>query len=188
MVSERVCKSWLLIPSWLDPLKLTRLLMSKKAVLFSVGTTSFDAMMDFFDQKESIEVLQQIEVGQVFLQLGSSSWRPKNLTDSFEVSIIHSYDQYMKCLGRADLVICHSGAGTLLDCLKANKRIFSVVNDSLVDNHQLEIFQELQRRNLIIGEENSSSLSVPSLKSKLLYLFGNKVSFLSSKKKTSVVE
>lgn len=32
-------------------------------------------------------------------------------------------------------MICHSGAGTLLDCLKNKIQVVSIVNEKLADNH-----------------------------------------------------
>ncbi|XP_008486158.2 UDP-N-acetylglucosamine transferase subunit ALG13 homolog, partial [Diaphorina citri] len=42
----------------------------------------------------------------------------------------------------SDLVIAHAGAGTSLEVLEAGKLLITVVNQSLMDNHQLELAQK----------------------------------------------
>merc|ERR1712096_56405 len=39
----------------------------------------------------------------------------------------------------ADLVISHAGAGSVLEALEARKLLLVVINDSLMDNHQMEL-------------------------------------------------
>ena len=39
----------------------------------------------------------------------------------------------------ADIVICHAGAGSIMEALRANKPLMVVVNEKLMDNHQWEI-------------------------------------------------
>jgi len=57
------------------------------------------------------------------------------------------------------LVVCHAGAGTLLDCLKENKKTFAIVNNDLVENHQVELFDRLLNQNLISGVRDLKELS-----------------------------
>ncbi|KEP66614.1 UNVERIFIED_CONTAM: glycosyltransferase family 28 C-terminal domain-containing protein [Hammondia hammondi] len=46
----------------------------------------------------------------------------------------------------ANLVLSHCGAGTVFQALRMRKRLVAVVNASLMNNHQLELGRELQRR------------------------------------------
>ncbi|KAL7539469.1 hypothetical protein ACHAXR_009321 [Thalassiosira sp. AJA248-18] len=53
---------------------------------------------------------------------------------------------------QADLILCHAGAGTLLEALAIStstakeKIINAVINSKLMDNHQSELAEELERR------------------------------------------
>lgn len=62
----------------------------------------------------------------------------------------------------ADVVVSHAGTGSILDALKANKPLVAVVNELLMDNHQAEVADELQRTNKLIkvtsGELPSGAL------------------------------
>lgn len=46
----------------------------------------------------------------------------------------------------ADLIISHAGAGSLFESLGHKKKCVAVVNEELMDNHQIELASELHKR------------------------------------------
>ncbi|KAG7661389.1 ALG13 [[Candida] subhashii] len=51
-------------------------------------------------------------------------------------------DEYIQ---QADVVITHAGTGSIIDTLRNHKKLMVVVNDKLMDNHQLEIANEFSK-------------------------------------------
>ncbi|KFQ01869.1 Putative bifunctional UDP-N-acetylglucosamine transferase and deubiquitinase ALG13, partial [Leptosomus discolor] len=54
-------------------------------------------------------------------------------------------DSLAQDLERADLVISHAGAGSCLETLEKGKPLIVVINEKLMDNHQLELAKQLHR-------------------------------------------
>ena len=57
------------------------------------------------------------------------------LNKYFDVHYIKTYNDYLKCLSQSQFMICHCGAGTILDCIKNGVNVIAVVNENLMDNH-----------------------------------------------------
>ncbi|NXU02378.1 ALG13 transferase, partial [Buphagus erythrorhynchus] len=53
-------------------------------------------------------------------------------------------------LQSADLVISHAGAGSCLETLEKGKPLIVVINDKLMDNHQLELAKQLHRDGYVL--------------------------------------
>lgn len=81
------------------------------------------------------------------LQIGNTTLQPDcTLRHGFRVieffNLKPSIKEYIKC---ADLVISHAGAGSCLEALEEHKPLIVVTNDLLMDNHQLELAQQLHQ-------------------------------------------
>ena len=55
----------------------------------------------------------------------------------------------------AGLVVCHAGAGSVFEALRARRAVLVVVNEALMDNHQVELAQAL-------AEEGHLAYCLPS--------------------------
>eukprot|EP01067_Filipodium_phascolosomae_P005816 Filipodium_phascolosomae@DN3928_c0_g1_i1.p1 len=51
----------------------------------------------------------------------------------------------------SDLVISHAGAGSIIEALRLKKRLIVVVNEALMDNHQVELANALGERGFLIN-------------------------------------
>jgi len=58
----------------------------------------------------------------------------------------------------ADLIICHCGAGTILEVLSLQKKAVGVINPILMDNHQKELADAMSERNMMIISSDPSDL------------------------------
>lgn len=87
---------------------------------------------------------------------------PKLTVTGFTLSDeIHMY------IKQSDLIISHGGTGSILDALRASKRLIAVINQDLMDNHQAEIADQFSSRGyLLVSEPDPGSLVAALQKSK----------------------
>lgn len=136
-----------------------------KRVFVTVGTTKFPKLIDAITTKDVLETLVALNYNFVQIQTGkdfSSVYIDPELTFKteinkdngstilkFEEKITLKYDQYFenfeKQIENCDLVISHAGAGTCLEVLYKKKSLIVVINEDLMDNHQTELADELEK-------------------------------------------
>ena len=123
-------------------------------VLVTVGTTEFDELVEELDKECDSFVQMLIAQGmkRLVVQIGRGVTEPVLLAAicgkygvNFEwFRFKPTLQQYMES---ADLVLSHSGAGSIIEALTLKKRLVVIVNESLQDNHQTELAVALEARN-----------------------------------------
>ncbi|KAF2893578.1 hypothetical protein ILUMI_12607 [Ignelater luminosus] len=118
--------------------------MTGKKVFVTVGTTKFEKLIETASNKDVLDVLHKL--GYTFIQYQTGSGRYKQ--KSHEILTLR-FDKYFedfdKEIEKSDLIISHAGAGTCLQVLKRRKPLVVVINDDLMDNHQVELAEQLQK-------------------------------------------
>ncbi|XP_016306489.1 UDP-N-acetylglucosamine transferase subunit ALG13 homolog [Sinocyclocheilus anshuiensis] len=116
-----------------------------KTVFVTVGTTSFDDLIGAVTSDESVKALIDRGYTDMVLQVGRGSVVPDpDSCPGMTLKVFHFKDSIAEDMRHSDLVISHAGAGSCLEALGANKALLVVVNDKLMDNHQLELAKQLQ--------------------------------------------
>ncbi|CAE7374616.1 ALG13 [Symbiodinium pilosum] len=126
----------------------------------TVGTTSFDDLVKAVDTEAFHEKAQALGFERLVVQFGRGSHRPRQLglkTESFGLK--PSLDEEMKS---ASLVISHAGAGSVIEALRERRRLLVVVNPVLMNNHQLELAEAMQKRGHCAMAEDASHV-IPRL-------------------------
>jgi len=130
----------------------------KKSVFVTVGTTSFDALVEAMDSEEMIQTLIERGYDSLTIQRGRGTYVPKHIVTStsserssaptpwrtfFKVQVVEFLPSLDAVLKEASLVISHAGAGSVFESLSLGKPTLVVVNESLMDNHQVELAETL---------------------------------------------
>ncbi|CAL8356538.1 unnamed protein product [Merluccius merluccius] len=117
-----------------------------KTVFVTVGTTSFDELILTITTSDAFQALKARGYERVVLQVGRGSVLPAPQSGpDLTLEAFCFKESISEDIGRADLVISHAGAGSCLEALGAGKPLLVVVNDKLMDNHQLELARQLQK-------------------------------------------
>jgi beta-1,4-N-acetylglucosaminyltransferase len=121
------------------------------SVFVTVGTTLFDDLIKEVDQDKVKDFLRGKGFTQIVCQIGQGKYVPS--LPNFRT--IPSVQQF---IDDSDLVISHAGAGTILDVLRSSKKLIVVVNPLLMNNHQLEIAEALNKNRHLIMCSSPSEL------------------------------
>ncbi|HUT57015.1 MAG TPA: PssE/Cps14G family polysaccharide biosynthesis glycosyltransferase [Planctomycetota bacterium] len=105
-------------------------------IFVTVGTTRFEDLVMEMDRLVGAGEITD----EVFAQIGSGQYVPSNMKWTRYVKNIQ------ECFRRADLVVCHGGAGTVFELLQIGARFIAVPNRSLQDDHQSDLCRALEAR------------------------------------------
>lgn len=122
---------------------------SKKVVFVTVGTTLFDALVRAVDTPEVKQDLYAKGYTHLLIQIGRGSYIPSRSSGgdgSIAVDYFTFSSSIAESLRSASLVISHAGSGSIFETLRLRKPLIVVVNEDLMDNHQVELAEELAER------------------------------------------
>lgn len=131
---------------------------AKEPLLFAtVGAIlPFDRLIDIVVKAKREGLIRE----RVILQVGRGA-APIEPFEGIEVHETLSYEQMLETLGRAKLVVCHGGTGSLITALDSQCQVIaiprSVAKHDSYDDHQVEITDYLRERGLIEVAEDEES-------------------------------
>ncbi|XP_011192014.2 UDP-N-acetylglucosamine transferase subunit ALG13 homolog [Zeugodacus cucurbitae] len=122
--------------------------MQWKVIYVTVGTTRFDELIREVVSARALDVLVRRGCQKLVIQYGHG--RPvqnsENILRDYGITV-EQYDFKLEMprtdILNAGLVIGHAGAGTCMDILNHGRAGIIVINDRLMDNHQIELAQQL---------------------------------------------
>ncbi|ESO08657.1 hypothetical protein HELRODRAFT_75054 [Helobdella robusta] len=121
-----------------------------RKVFCTVGTTRFDQLVNTVLHIDTLKALKKLGYTQLDVQIGSyqggdgDSLPNINHLDRFAVECFRYKDSIAEYIRDASLVISHAGAGSCLEVLDNHRPLIVVINEDLMDNHQIELAQQLQ--------------------------------------------
>jgi UDP-N-acetylglucosamine transferase subunit ALG13 len=125
-------------------------------IFITVGTQKFQFNRLFKEIDSLIE--RGIINEEVYAQLGYSTYNPKY----FKGTKLLNEDSMIKYIEESRVVITHAGTSSIIKSLKMNKKVIVIPREikygEHVDNHQLEITNSFEARNLIEPVYEISSL------------------------------
>ena len=92
----------------------------------------------------NLQALKKRGCRRIKLQIGNGS-TPGNerLIHDMKIEFYTFKDSIKEDIEKADLVISHAGAGCCIETLEAGKPLVAVINDELMNNHQIEVASKL---------------------------------------------
>jgi len=123
--------------------------------IVTVGSTFFDDLIAAVDCAEFISCMRSLGIRRLKVQRGRGQYHPqflvqgKDSSPDFGVEVVDYVADLPAELQRAALIVSHAGAGTILDCLDAGRRLVVVPNERLMANHQVQLGMALHRQRLL---------------------------------------
>lgn len=140
-----------------------------KTLFVTVGSTKFELLINRILKQDLLQQLKKYNFKRVILQVGNGKHDDDDLFNFKELNFNASNNEISKFtkenieitayrykssitddLLSADLVISHAGSGSVMESLEANKKLIVVVNESLMDNHQLELAEKMYAENYLL--------------------------------------
>ncbi len=113
----------------------------------------FNRLLDKIEDLILIGVLK----GKVVAQIGHTSFN----SDLIQTIQFLTKEEFQRYIDESDFVISHAGTGSIISCIKRNKKVVVVPRlqkyQEHIDNHQLEILSAFENKKLIIAVDKELS-------------------------------
>lgn len=143
-----------------------------KSILISVGTTKFENLIKCIDDSDFYKKLDELNIEKLFIQKGNGVNIPDKYKEikfkNLKVEVVEYVKNLQELLSSYDVIVCHCGAGTILESVQYKKIIIGCTNDSLMDNHQKELADRLVEKNYIYHSDYTN------IKSKIVDVISGK--------------
>lgn len=135
---------------------------SGKIALVTAGATyPFTSLVAASLSASFLNTLVSLGYTDLHVQHGTASFTPPSNTTlattdnqpTIKISGFTFAENIRDMIARVDLVVCHAGAGSVLDALRFQKRCVIVPNRELMGNHQEELADELERQGYAVKGE-----------------------------------
>ncbi|KAI4372266.1 hypothetical protein MLD38_010515 [Melastoma candidum] len=141
--------------------------LSKRTVFVTVGTTSFDKLVMAADTDQVKRELRNKGYTHLVIQMGRGSYIPQK-NDGEDGSLVVDYFTFSPSIAdhlkASSLVISHAGSGSIFETLRLGKPLVVVVNEDLMDNHQIELAEELaERKHLYCARPQTLSKTIANM-------------------------
>eukprot|EP00605_Chrysophyceae_sp_TOSAG23-4_P000625 GSChrysophyteH1.ASY1.ANO1.704.1 assembled CDS len=119
----------------------------------TVGTTSFDPLIRAIDCADFLNVAVECGCESLVIQVGRGEYLPVYLSETVcaqrgvKFTCFRFKPTLCDEMEAADLIISHGGAGSILEAMTLKKLLVVVVNNSLQENHQVELADAMSSRN-----------------------------------------
>ncbi|KAG9393341.1 Glycosyltransferase family 28 C-terminal domain [Carpediemonas membranifera] len=109
-----------------------------------VGTTEFAPLTAACEIEIFSNFLKYVGVTSVAIQYGSAPRPALQSTDTLKVELFDYTPDLSSYISAADMIISHAGAGIILETCRSNAAVhLIVVNDKLMNNHQVELARQM---------------------------------------------
>jgi beta-1,4-N-acetylglucosaminyltransferase len=134
----------------------------EKNVFVTVGTTQFDKLVNAATSDMALQWMRDQGYTSLTVQYGKGAMPAiTSLSSSLDVEMYNFRSSLEDDMKKADLILSHAGAGTVMEGLRMNKSMVVVINTDLMNNHQTELADAMAKRGhlCMVSEPDEMKLS-----------------------------
>lgn len=113
-----------------------------KVAFVTVGSTQFPELVQAVLHEHALSIFKNLGYTRLIVQHGSYTPNTPKI-EKLSIECFAYTNDLAEYIRIADLIISHAGAGTAIEVLRARKKLIMVPNETLLDNHQVELAEKL---------------------------------------------